>query len=131
MYLTATCAYLCQNTTHCSLNENGDIDRDALCLTDEIFLPAMARLDKLGKTIKVHCAGTGSIRYAVNAIETLRKNSAQSMDYGSNYVLKHSVTLEQIPADPATSWLIATMFIHVRQAPISLCVWSISDCLIG
>ncbi|KAL1609795.1 hypothetical protein SLS59_001306 [Nothophoma quercina] len=59
--------------THAGLGENGDIDHSMI--VPENVADAMLKYDRKGLTVKIHCTGTGATRYALNAIEAVRRSN--------------------------------------------------------
>lgn len=55
------------------LDADGNVDRSWLLISEEELHPALARFDREGRTVKIHCAGDGSVRVALDAIEAVRQ----------------------------------------------------------
>lgn len=70
--------------THCDL-ENGKPQEDKLCLEWDYFLKGLEHVDSKGFTCKLHVAGDGSARVALDAIEVVRKKNPQ----GPRHELAH------------------------------------------
>lgn len=61
--------------TQCGLDEQGLPEEGKLVLSKEVFLERALRYDRLGKTIKVHCTGHGSVRMVLDCYEEVRKTN--------------------------------------------------------
>ncbi|MFM2280837.1 MAG: hypothetical protein RLZZ444_3068, partial [Pseudomonadota bacterium] len=59
--------------THSGLNEDGGIDTSKIQIPFEDLVEMLIRLDREGTTLKIHCAGMGAVRHALNALEAMRK----------------------------------------------------------
>lgn len=59
--------------THCELDEHGAPDKTKIFVED--IADAIAKYDRKGMTFKVHCAGQGSTRMALDAIEAARQKN--------------------------------------------------------
>ncbi|KAJ4309168.1 hypothetical protein N0V94_009050 [Neodidymelliopsis sp. IMI 364377] len=111
--------------THAGIDEKGDIDHSMIVPQD--VTDAIARYDKKGLTIKIHCTGAGATRHALNAIESARKanpdgprheiahNSGVHNDDFKRYA-PLNVTAEMSPAE---------LFVHpVTKASDGLMDWN-------
>lgn len=58
--------------------QHGDQFRGEAKIPQEKLTAAVTRLDRLGISVKMHCAGDGAVREAVNAIEAARKANGRS-----------------------------------------------------
>ncbi|MET3473188.1 putative amidohydrolase YtcJ [Novosphingobium sp. 1529] len=58
---------------------DGQIDPSRIQISEEDLTAALVRYDREGVLLKMHCAGEGAIRTALNAIEKLRKTDGASM----------------------------------------------------
>lgn len=61
--------------TQCNL-ENGSPQADKLVLSKEFFMKGLRDADRKGYTCKIHCAGAGSARFALDALATVREENA-------------------------------------------------------
>ncbi|KAF2466214.1 amidohydrolase 3 [Lindgomyces ingoldianus] len=59
--------------THCGLDGHGKPDQTKVVV--EGVADAIAKYDQRGMTVKIHCAGQGSTRMALDAIESVRKQN--------------------------------------------------------
>ncbi|MCZ2811651.1 amidohydrolase [Modestobacter sp. VKM Ac-2979] len=59
--------------TEAGMDEDGNVVRDKIVVSDEDLHPALQRFDAQGLQIKVHCAGTGSVRVALDAFAEVRR----------------------------------------------------------
>jgi predicted amidohydrolase YtcJ len=59
--------------THCELDEQGKPNPSKILVPD--LAEALARYDQRGMTCKIHCAGTGSTRMALDVIALARKQN--------------------------------------------------------
>lgn len=53
--------------------ETNEVDEANLQISEADLTAMLARLDKEGVTMKIHCAGSGAVRIALNAIEAVRR----------------------------------------------------------
>lgn len=60
--------------TQCDLVD-GEPQKDKLILSWEYFVKGLKYVDRKGYTSKVHCAGDGSVRFALDAIEAVRNGN--------------------------------------------------------
>lgn len=60
--------------TQCNL-ENGHPQQDKLVLREDLFLKGLTDADRKGYTCKIHVAGDGSARFALDAIAMVRKSN--------------------------------------------------------
>ncbi|KAK1509323.1 uncharacterized protein CCOS01_15417 [Colletotrichum costaricense] len=73
-------------STHSCLGLDGEPDRRMLLLDDETLLAAVKKYDGRGMTVKMHAAGEGSIRQALNVYEAVRKENPN----GPRHEVAHS-----------------------------------------
>lgn len=66
------------NMTHADLDEEGHVEVNKLLIAPDSLNEAVAKLDKAGLTIKMHVAGKGAARTALNAIEFARNTNGNS-----------------------------------------------------
>ena len=58
--------------THATVCCDGSVDRTHLLVPQDEMNEAIARFDKAGLTVKIHCAGDGAVRSALDAFEHVR-----------------------------------------------------------
>lgn len=58
--------------THSCIHDDGTVDEEHLLIPQEEMNAAMVRFDAAGLTVKVHCAGEGAVRRALDAVEHAR-----------------------------------------------------------
>lgn len=59
--------------THADLSKRGDIDHSMI--VPQNVERALLKYDEQGRTVKIHCTGSGATRHALNAIEAARKTN--------------------------------------------------------
>jgi predicted amidohydrolase YtcJ len=59
--------------THCDLGPDGVPDEKKLLIRFDALLSALTQHDARGMTCKIHCAGEGSARRALDALEIVRQ----------------------------------------------------------
>lgn len=69
------------------LADSNTIDSTNILIPIEDLVEQLKFLDKEGITMKIHCAGEGSVRHALDAIETVRKANGDS---GPLHEIAHS-----------------------------------------
>ncbi|HWH25054.1 MAG TPA: amidohydrolase [Pseudolysinimonas sp.] len=55
--------------------ETNEIDTSNLLISQEDLTEQLAKLDREGVTMKIHCGGMGSVRVALNAVEEVRRRN--------------------------------------------------------
>jgi predicted amidohydrolase YtcJ len=70
--------------THCELDQDGKPNMDKILVQD--FADAIAKYDERGMTVKIHCAGRGSTRLSLDAIEMAREKNPN----GPRHEIAHS-----------------------------------------
>lgn len=70
--------------TQCKL-EDGSPQVDKLVLEKEFFMKGLRDADRKGYTCKIHCAGDGSARFALDALEAVREQNA----HGPKHEIAH------------------------------------------
>lgn len=60
-------------STHCQLDEHGHPDQKFLFLDNDTLLTKVKRYDARGMTIKMHAAGEGSVRQALDVYQAVRE----------------------------------------------------------
>lgn len=73
--------------TQCDITENNEIDRAKLVISEDDLAAQLVFLDREGVTMKIHCAGMGAVRAALNAIEKMR---AENGDGGPFHEIAHA-----------------------------------------
>lgn len=73
-------------STHCSLDDHGVPDKKFLFFDDETLLEAVRRYDARGFTCKMHAAGEGSVRQALDVYQAVRAGNAN----GPRHEIAHS-----------------------------------------
>ncbi|KAI9032951.1 putative hydrolase [Hyaloraphidium curvatum] len=58
--------------TQADLKEDGSPDLSRIVVDPAELLPALRRFDASGRTVKIHCAGEGAVRVALDALEAVR-----------------------------------------------------------
>jgi predicted amidohydrolase YtcJ len=61
--------------THCTLNGKGEPDRKRPIFNDETVLAHVTKYDLRGMTCKMHVAGEGSVRQALNIYKRVRRSN--------------------------------------------------------
>ncbi|KAE8364931.1 amidohydrolase 3 [Aspergillus caelatus] len=61
--------------THCELGPDGSPDENKLLLSFDSLLSALIQHDVRGMTCKIHCAGEGSVRRALDVLEIVRQSN--------------------------------------------------------
>ncbi|MFV0434590.1 MAG: amidohydrolase [Leucobacter sp.] len=61
--------------THAPLCDDGTVDDTWLLVREDELFEMVRRFDSDGRTVKVHCAGDGAVRVALNAIERVRREN--------------------------------------------------------
>jgi predicted amidohydrolase YtcJ len=98
------------NFTQADLAEDGTVDETNILVPEEEFVTRLAEFDAAGLTVKIHCAGEGSTRRALDAIEKVRTVNGPGgprhevahagfispSDYGR--LQEHNVVAEMSPA---------------------------------
>ncbi|GME31354.1 uncharacterized protein LTHEOB_36 [Neofusicoccum parvum] len=64
------------NLTQCDIGEDGKPDESMILVDWDTLLGALIKYDTKGYTCKIHCAGEGSVRRALDAIEKVRQRSS-------------------------------------------------------
>ncbi|MBB6520227.1 amidohydrolase [Pseudoteredinibacter isoporae] len=64
--------------THVPLDEHGEIDETNLQISQDLLRKKLIEWDHAGLRLKMHAAGEGSVRVALNAIEATRKANGDS-----------------------------------------------------
>ncbi|MCZ4588350.1 amidohydrolase [Rhodococcus opacus] len=64
--------------TQADLTADGDIDSTHLLVPSDELREAITRFDRDGLTVKIHCAGEGSVRAALDAYESVRAENPTS-----------------------------------------------------
>lgn len=64
------------NLTQCDIGEDGKPDESMILVDWDTLLGALIKYDAKGYTCKIHCAGEGSVRRALDAIEKVRQRSS-------------------------------------------------------
>lgn len=59
--------------TQSDLKPDGEIDHGKIQIPFEDLVEMLTRLDREGTTLKIHCAGMGAVRHALNAIAEMRR----------------------------------------------------------
>ncbi|KAE8321388.1 amidohydrolase 3 [Aspergillus sergii] len=77
--------------THCDLDPDGFPDENKLLLSFDALLSALIQHDARGMTCKIHCAGEGSVRRALDVLEIVR----QSNPAGPQHELAHCNTIHR------------------------------------
>ena len=85
--------------THCDLGPDGTPDENRLLIGFDALLGAVTQHDAMGMTCKIHCAGEGSVRRALDVLEIVR----QSNPTGPRHELAHCNAVHQGEANPARS----------------------------
>lgn len=75
------------NFTHADLDDSNLVVTDKLLISQKALNQALASLDKQGLTVKMHVAGMGAARTAINALEHTRKVNGDS---GLRHELSHT-----------------------------------------
>jgi len=75
------------NLTHSDLDDANRVDSDKLLITQKELNQVIASLDKQGFVVKMHVAGKGAARTALNALEYTRKANG---DGGPLHELSHA-----------------------------------------
>ena len=94
------------NFTHCSLQPDGP-DQSQLLIDFDTFLSALTKYDMKGMTCKVHCAGAGSVRRALDTLEIVR----QANPTGPRHELAHCQTVHEGKSVPKSERH------HIRSGP--------------
>lgn len=55
-----------------------EVNRDNILVPEDELIEALQRFDSLGLKVKVHCAGTGSVRAALDAYEEVRRRNGSN-----------------------------------------------------
>ena len=76
--------------THCSLRTDGP-DESRLLIDFDAFIGALTKYDAKGMSCKVHCAGDGSVRRALDTLETVRRSNPT----GPRHELAHCNTVHK------------------------------------
>lgn len=96
--------------TQADLAEDGTVDESNILVPQEEFLSRLIEFDAAGLTVKIHCAGEGSTRRALDTIATIRQTNGpdgprheiahagfiDANDYGR--LEKNNVVAEMSPA---------------------------------
>jgi predicted amidohydrolase YtcJ len=61
------------NFTQADLTDAGEVDDSKILVPEAEFTSKLTEFDAAGLTVKIHCAGEGSTRRALDAIEAVRK----------------------------------------------------------
>lgn len=94
--------------THCPIVDDKP-DMSKILIPPETFKKGIERFDAEGRTCKIHCCGQGSVRYALDCIEEIRKRNpngpkhelAHNMDITDHDLKRYgklNVTAEMSPA---------------------------------
>ncbi|TDD87746.1 amidohydrolase [Saccharopolyspora karakumensis] len=59
--------------THADLDEHGNIDPRNILVAPDQLAQALCRFDEAGLSVKIHCAGKGSVRAALDAFDSVRR----------------------------------------------------------
>jgi predicted amidohydrolase YtcJ len=59
--------------TEAGMDEHGNVARDKIVVPDDELRAALVRFDAQGLQVKIHCAGTGSVRVALDAFAEVRR----------------------------------------------------------
>lgn len=73
--------------THCPLADDGKPDYKKILVPQEMFIDAIERFDKEGRTCKVHVCGQGSARFALDTFEAMRERRPN----GPRHELAHNM----------------------------------------
>lgn len=77
--------------THCDLGPDGSPDEDKLLVGFDAFLSALTQHDSRSMTCKIHCAGEGSVRRALDVLQIVR----QSNPTGPRHELAHCNAIQR------------------------------------
>ncbi len=64
--------------TQSDLNSDGSVDDTNILVAADQLVEVIGRFDAAGLSVKVHCAGEGSVRAALDAFETVRQSEASN-----------------------------------------------------
>ncbi len=66
------------HTTQASIDADGRVDESKLLVTEKVLTRKLLEWDRQGVTAKIHVAGDGAARVALNALQAMRKRNGQS-----------------------------------------------------
>ncbi|WP_166848003.1 amidohydrolase [Isoptericola sp. BMS4] len=58
--------------THAPISADGEVEDEWLLVQEQELFDVVRRFDADGRTVKVHCAGAGAVRVALDAVERVR-----------------------------------------------------------
>lgn len=67
--------------TQSSITEDNEVDESWLMVQEDDLTDMIAKYDREGRTVKIHCAGDGAVRVALNAIERVRELNGPGMPH--------------------------------------------------
>lgn len=73
--------------TEAGLNENNEVDTSKILIPEGELFHALLKFDAAGQRVKIHCAGEGAVRIALDAIARVRERNGQS---GPSHEIAHA-----------------------------------------
>lgn len=77
--------------SHSCVHEDGSVEEENLLIPVEEVNRAIARFDRQGISVKIHCGGAGAVRVGLNAVELARK---QHGNQGPRHEMAHCAMVE-------------------------------------
>lgn len=85
--------------THCGLDHEGIPEESKLLIKRDVLLDAITKYDARGMTCKIHCAGNGSARRALDVIEEVRRRNGH--ENGARHELAHCNSIHKGDCPPS------------------------------